>query len=121
MSIASMINIQERQNDNYKEEEGKNDNYHMTGGYSISELFHTDKSGESQTGGGIFNDLQIPLGVYYNNNILNNYYEKIKSKVIDDSLFDNLFNAVTKNKPKQTKRNIIPIVNKVTRKQTNKQ
>jgi len=48
--------------------------------------------------------LVIPMGVYqtYNNNIKTDF-KQTECKVIDDKLFDNLFNIVLKNKPKQNK------------------
>ena len=86
----------------------------ISGGYSITELLNVD--GE-QSGGGtdIFKDLQIPLGLYCDDVIVKDFYKSVKSKVIDDDLFDTLFDMVSKTKNKSTRREKVN-PNKITKK-----
>lgn len=95
--------------------ENKNEyeNQIISGGYSINELLNTGE----QSGGGtdIFKDLQIPLGLYYDDVIIKDFYKTVKSKVIDDDLFDTLFDMVSKTKNKSTRREKV-IANKITKK-----
>jgi len=113
-SVARLIEIEERENDNNY----KDDNYEkqqISGGYNLSQLLN-----DTQTGGGIsnsiFDDLQIPFGLYYNNNVVQDFYKVVKSSVIEDSMFDNLFDSISKSRSKPTRREM-PITNKITRKQ----
>ena len=113
-SVARLIEIYERENDNnYKDDNGE-ETHQISGGYSLSQLLS-----DTQTGGGssnsIFDDLQIPFGLYYNNNAVQDFYKVVKSSVIEDSMFDNLFVSISKARSKPTRREI-PITNKITRK-----
>ncbi len=75
----------------------------MSGGYSIDQLLN-----DSQVGGGgspnVFADLQIPLGLHYVDEVANNFYKAVNSNVIEDDLFDRLFDLVSKTKNKGTRR-----------------
>jgi hypothetical protein len=86
----------------------------ISGGYSISKLLNIDE----QSGGGgsdVFKDMQIPLGLYCNDVIIKDFYKTVKSKVIDDDLFDTLFDMVSKTKNKLTRREKVN-PNKITKK-----
>ena len=87
----------------------------ISGGYSITELLNVN--GEEMAGGGtdIFKDMQIPLGLYCDDVIIKNFYKSVKSKVIDDDLFDTLFDMVSKSKNKSTRREKVN-PNKITKK-----
>ncbi len=87
----------------------------ISGGYSITELLNAN--GEQMGGGGtdIFKDMQIPLGLYCDDVIIKNFYKSVKSKVIDDDLFDTLFDMVSKSKNKSTRREKVN-PNKITKK-----
>lgn len=87
----------------------------ISGGYSITELLNVN--GEQSGGGGtdIFKDMQIPLGLYCDDVIIKNFYKSVKSKVIDDDLFDTLFDMVSKTKNKSTRREKVN-PNKITKK-----
>ena len=41
-----------------------------------------------------------PILQYDENEVINDFFKPVKSTVIDDDLFDNLFNLVSKNKSK---------------------
>ena len=86
----------------------------ISGGYNVNELLNVDGK---QMGGGtdIFKDLQIPLGLYCDNVIVKDFYKSVKSKVIDDDLFDTLFDMVSKTKNKSTRREKVN-PNKITKK-----
>ena len=93
----------------------------FTGGYDINMLLNNNNN---QTGGNNedvkskFDDLLIPLGLYYNNTVTNDFYKIVKSNVIDDKMFDNLFDLVSKSRNKPTRKNIEQIKpNKVTKRQ----
>lgn len=73
-----------------------------TEGYSLKDLLH---NGNEQFGGSAL-DLQIPLGLYYDEQIVYDFYKVVKSSVIEDDLFDKLFDMVSKTKSKQTRKNI---------------
>ncbi len=112
-SVARLIEIEERENDNnYKDE--NEETHQISGGYNLSQLLS-----DTQTGGGssnsIFDDLQIPFGVYYNSNVVQDFYKVVKSSVIEDSMFDNLFDSISKTRSKPTRREM-SITNKITRK-----
>ena len=94
--------------------ENEYENQIISGGYSITELLN---HGEQSGGGGsdIFKDLQIPLGLYCDDVIIKDFYKTVKSKVIDDDLFDTLFDMVSKTKNKSTRREKV-IANKITKK-----
>jgi hypothetical protein len=87
----------------------------ISGGYSITELLNVN--GEQMGGGGtdVFKDLQIPLGLYCDDVIVKDFYKSVKSKVIDDDLFDTLFDMVSKSKNKSTRREKVN-PNKITKK-----
>jgi hypothetical protein len=87
----------------------------ISGGYNISELLNVD--GEQMGGGGtdIFKDLQIPLGLYCDDKVVKDFYKTVKSKVIEDDLFDTLFDMVSRTKNKSTRREKV-IANKITKK-----
>ena len=87
----------------------------ISGGYNVDELLNVD--GEQSGGGGtdIFKDLQIPLGLYCDDVIVKDFYKSVKSKVIDDDLFDTLFDMVSKTKNKSTRREKVN-PNKITKK-----
>jgi hypothetical protein len=79
----------------------------MSGGYSIPELLNMNIDNQIMEGGGssIFTDTQIPLGLYYDNtDVLHDFYKVVKSKTIDDDLFDKLFDMVSKMKSKATRK-----------------
>ena len=112
-SVARLIEIEQRENDNnYKDD--NEETRQISGGYSLSQLLS-----DTQTGGGssnsIFDDLQIPFGLYYNSNVVQDFYKVVKSSVIEDSMFDNLFDSISKSRSKPTRREM-PITNKITRK-----
>ena len=112
-SVARLIEIEERENDNnYKDD--NDEKQQISGGYNLSQLLN-----DTQTGGGItnsiFDDLQIPFGLYYNSNVVQDFYKVVKSSVIEDSMFDNLFDSISKSRSKPTRREM-PITNKITRK-----
>lgn len=108
MSILNSLHVFESKNNdnNYKEDDETN---FIRGGYDISKLLEKQFVGGGGTRIDIFTDLQIPLGLlhYDENDATNDFFIPVKSKVIDDDLFDNLFNLVSKNKTK----------NKLTRKE----
>jgi hypothetical protein len=84
MSIAKSINM----------------NDEMSGGYDIDDLLH-DNNGQMMGGGAnIFADMQIPLGLYYVDEVASNFYKAANSTTIEDDMFDKLFDLVTKNKSK---------------------
>ena len=87
----------------------------ISGGYNISDLLNVD--GEQMGGGGtdIFKDLQIPLGLYCDDVVINDFYKTVKSKVIEDDLFDTLFDMVSKRTNKSTRREKVN-PNKITKK-----
>ena len=87
----------------------------ISGGYSITELLNVN--GEQNGGGGtdIFKDLQIPIGLYCDDNVVKDFYKTVKSKVIEDDLFDTLFDMVSRTKNKSTRKEKI-IANKITKK-----
>ena len=112
-SVARLIEIEERENDNnYKDD--NDEKQQISGGYNLSQLLN-----DTQTGGGIsnsiFDDLQIPFGLYYNSNVVQDFYKVVKSSVIEDSMFDNLFDSISKSRSKPTRREM-PITNNITRK-----
>jgi hypothetical protein len=112
-SVARLIEIEERENDNnYKDD--NDEKQQISGGYNLSQLLN-----DTQTGGGItnsiFDDLQIPFGLYYNTNVVQDFYKVVKSSVIEDSMFDNLFDSISKSRSKPTRREM-PITNKITSK-----
>ena len=112
-SVARLIEIEEREDDNnYKDD--NDEKQQISGGYNLSQLLN-----DTQTGGGItnsiFDDLQIPFGLYYNSNVVQDFYKVVKSSVIEDSMFDNLFDSISKSRSKPTRREM-PITNKITRK-----
>ena len=75
----------------------------MGGGYSIDQLLNDSQ----MVGGGIpnvFADLQIPLGLHYVDEVASNFYKAVNSNVIEDDLFDRLFDLVSKTKNKGTRR-----------------
>ena len=96
----------------------KNDNDEFSGGYSIGELIANDQMINDQMindqmindqmgGGGnssIFTDLQIPLGLHYAEEVGTIFYKTVNSSVIEDDLFDKLFDMVSRNKSKATRR-----------------
>ena len=76
----------------------------MGGGYSIDQLLNDS---QIMGGGGtpnVFADLQIPLGLHYVDEVANNFYKAVNSNVIEDDLFDRLFDLVSKTKNKGTRR-----------------
>jgi hypothetical protein len=112
-SVARLIEIEEREYDNnYKDD--NDEKQQISGGYNLSQLLN-----DTQMGGGItnsiFDDLQIPFGLYYNSNVVQDFYKVVKSSVIEDSMFDNLFDSISKSRSKPTRREM-PITNKITRK-----
>lgn len=120
MSILNSLHVFESKNNdnNYKEDDETN---FISGGYDISKLLEKQFVGGGGTRIDIFTDLQIPLGLlhYDENEVINDFFKPVKSKVIDDDLFDNLFNLVSKNKTKNKstrKENINK--NKITKKKT---
>ena len=134
MSILNSLHVFESKNNdnNYKEDDETNfirggyviakslqvenaEKQIISGGYNVNELLNVD--GKQMGGGGtdIFKDLQIPLGLYCDNVIVKDFYKSVKSKVIDDDLFDTLFDMVSKTKNKSTRREKVKI-NKVTKK-----
>ena len=121
MSILNSLHVFESKNNdnNYKED---NENNFISGGYDISKLLDKQFAGGGGTKIDIFTDLQIPLGLlqYDENEVINDFFKPVKSKVIDDDLFDNLFNLVSKNKTKNksTRKEKIN-KNKITKKKTN--
>jgi hypothetical protein len=120
MSILNSLHVFESKNNdnNYKED---NENNFISGGYDISKLLDKQFAGGGGTKIDIFTDLQIPLGLLQcdKNEVINDFFKPIKSKVIDDDLFDNLFNLVSKNKTKNksTRKEKIN-KNKITKKKT---
>lgn len=91
------------------------DEHEMSGGYDISELLN---DGGNMEGGGQahdFTDMQVPIGLYCNNNVVCDFYKVVKSSVIEDDLFDNLLNMVSKIKNTATRREPIQ-KHKVTKK-----
>jgi len=76
----------------------------MGGGYSIDQLLNDSQF----VGGGsipnVFADLQIPLGLHYVDEAASNFYKAVNSNVIEDDLFDRLFDLVSKTKNKGTRR-----------------
>jgi hypothetical protein len=86
----------------------------ISGGYSINKLLN-DNSEQSGGGSDVFKDMQIPLGLYCDDVIIKDFYKTVKSKVIDDDLFDTLFDMVSKTKNKSTRREKV-IANKITKK-----
>ena len=120
MSIHSKIEIHENHDDNnnYKEDDNRR---FMIGGYDVEKLLEPD-SNDGQHGGGYaeqsgpFNEMLIPLGLYCQKTPMTDFYEKkTKYNVIDDSLFDTLFNSVSKNKNRPTRKNVNETPNKITR------
>jgi len=89
--FANSININE-----FDEDE-------KSGGYGVSELLNKT---ESMEGGApnVFTDLQIPIGLYCNNNMVCDFYKVVNPSVIEDDLFDKLFDMVSKAKSKATRR-----------------
>lgn len=89
----------------------------MSGGYSIDHLLDYNNS-QLMGGGGkttplggaqfedpnVFADLQIPLGLHYVDEAASNFYKAVNSNVIEDDLFDRLFDLVSKTKNKGTRR-----------------
>jgi hypothetical protein len=101
-NLATSININEFDDDE------------MSGGYDVSNLLNDGM----MEGGGIttlFTEMQIPLGLYCNDNVVCDFYKVVKSSVIEDELFDNLFNMVSKTKNKGTRKQQIK-KHKVTKK-----
>ena len=75
----------------------------MSGGYSIDQLLNDSQ----MVGGGIpnvFADLQIPLGLHYVDEVASDFYKAVNSGVIEDDMFDRLFELVSKTKNKGTRR-----------------
>jgi hypothetical protein len=111
MSIHSKIEIHENHDDNnnYKED---NDRRFMIGGYAVDKLLEPNSNVGQHGGGnaeqsGPFNEMLIPLGLYCEKTPITDFYEKkAKYSVIDDSLFDTLFNSVSKNKSRATRKNV---------------
>ena len=94
----------------------------FVGGYDINMLLNNNNN--NQTGGNNediklkFEDLLIPLGLCYDNAVINDFYKIVKSNVIDDKMFDNLFDLVSKPRNKPTRKNVEQIKpNKVTKRQ----
>ena len=110
MSILNSLHVFNKEDDNF-----------ISGGYDISKLLNKQFAGGCGTKIDIFTDLQIPLGLlqYDENEVINDFFKPVKSKVIDDDLFDNLFNLVSKNKSKNksTRKEYIN-KNKITKKKT---
>jgi len=68
--------------------------YAAAGGYSISEIMKID--GITSGGGGSFSG-DIPLGLYYKQIPCKpTLFEAVNAHVIDDSLFSDLFNLLSK-------------------------
>jgi len=107
--LAKSLHVFELENE-YKEEEKQI----ISGGYNISELLNNDNE---QSGGGpdIFKDLQIPLGLYCDDVIIKDFYKSVKSNVIEDDLFDRLFDLVSKSKNKTNRKEKVN-PNKITKK-----
>ncbi len=91
--------------DDYKDD---TDEKMIIGGYSVSELVNngltTGGSGSNEDTN--FDDLLIPLGTYYDTRVVHDFYNTVKSSVIEDDLFDKLFGLVSKNKSKPTRKNV---------------
>ncbi len=87
----------------------------MHGGYSIDALLNNNN--ESQSGGSyndVLGDLFIPFGLYYHNDRAENtfYTAHQKAGTIDNKLFDELLDAVSKTKSKPTRKEHAPATNK---------
>jgi hypothetical protein len=95
------------------------DEHEMSGGYDISELLNEDGNMEGGGQDNIFTDMQVPIGLYCNNNVVCDFYKVVKSSVIEDDLFDNLLNMVSKIKNTATRREPIK-KHKVTKKMKSK-
>ena len=77
----------------------------MSGGYSIPELLNMNNDNLMEGGGSsVFTDTQIPLGLYCDDSVVRDFYKVVKSKTIDDDLFDKLFDMVSKMKSKATRK-----------------
>lgn len=103
--LASSIYVGGSNVDDYKDDIDKKI---IVGGYSVSELLNngltTGGSGSNESTN--FDDLIIPLGTYYDTRVVHDFYNTVKSSVIEDDLFDKLFGLVTKNKSKPTRKNV---------------
>jgi len=103
MSIAKSISVTEF------------DDKKKSGGYNIADLLSNDNHSMEGGGSSIFTDMQIPLGLYCNDSVVNNFYKVVKSSTIDDDLFDKLFDMVSKSKNKATRKEQVK-THKVTKK-----
>ena len=79
----------------------------MYGGYSL-DILTGQKENDSMSGGGLsdsLSDLYIPLGLYYQNERAEfTFYKPQKASIVDEKLFEYLFNAVSKTKSKPTRK-----------------
>jgi hypothetical protein len=88
----------------------------MHGGYSLDALLNNESSQE-QSGGSyndVLGDLFIPFGLYYHNDRAENIFFTAHQKAgtIDNKLFDELLDAVSKTKSKPTRKEHAPATNK---------
>lgn len=87
----------------------------MHGGYSLDALLNSNN--DSQSGGSnndVLNDLFIPFGLYFHNERAENtfYTAHQKAGTIDNNLFDELLDAVSKTKSKPTRKEHAPAKNR---------
>lgn len=88
----------------------------MHGGYSLDALLNNNSSQE-QSGGSnndVLGDLFIPFGLYFHNERVENTFFTAHQKAgtIDNKLFDELLDAVSKTKSKPTRKEHAPTTNK---------
>lgn len=87
----------------------------MSGGYSIPDLLNSNDQLMMGGGSSNFTDMQIPLGLYCDDCVVHDFYKVVKSSIIDDDLFDKLFDMVSKTKSKATRKEPVK-THKVTKK-----
>ncbi len=87
------------------------------GGYSLDILTGKKEddliSGGSGASSDALSDLFIPFGLYYQNDRAEfTFYKPQKAGTVDDKLFDYLINAVSNNRSKPTRREVLKPMNK---------
>jgi len=69
----------------------------MAGGFEIKSMLMPNTE---QSGGGVISKLAVPAGLMFAQKTMENYVEEDKG-VIDEKVFDSLFNAAELQKPKK--------------------